>query len=279
MGNHANDVIEGKRFEFGDNWLEFLKVINEDRICHAERSLKEMLSVTDLIGKRFLDVGSGSGLFSLAARRLGATIHSFDYDPKSVACTRELKRRFFAGDSEWLVEEGSVLDQDYLGKLGQFDVVYSWGVLHHTGAMRKALENIEPLVALGGRLFIAIYNDQGRQSVRWRKLKKAYCSVPALLKYFILYICFVRLWGPTTIRDILEGKPGYTWSNYGKDTDRGMNPWRDVVDWVGGYPFEVAKPEDIFNFYRVKGFRLDRLKTCAGGKGCNEFVFVREGWN
>jgi 2-polyprenyl-6-hydroxyphenyl methylase/3-demethylubiquinone-9 3-methyltransferase len=56
---------------------------------------------------------------------------------------------------------------------------------------------------------------------------------------------------------------------------RGMSPWRDVVDWVGGLPFEVAKPEEIFEMFQQRGFSLDRLRTCAGGLGCNEFVFSR----
>lgn len=116
----------------------------------AKSSLRRMLNVESLEGKTFLDVGSGSGLFSLAARRLGAKVHSFDYDPKSVACTRELKRRYFPEDPQWTIEEGSVLDRDYLTRLGQFDVVYSWGVLHHTGAMWEALGNVAPLVAGGG---------------------------------------------------------------------------------------------------------------------------------
>jgi 2-polyprenyl-6-hydroxyphenyl methylase/3-demethylubiquinone-9 3-methyltransferase len=53
-----------------------------------------------------------------------------------------------------------------------------------------------------------------------------------------------------------------------------MSPWRDVVDWVGGYPFEVAKPEAIFKFYQRRGFTMVDLNTCGGGHGCNEFVFV-----
>src|ERR1044072_5239228 len=101
-----------------------------------------MLEVDNLLGKKFLDVGSGSGLFSLAARRLGAQVHSFDYDPQSVACTGELRRRYFPDDLHWVVQQGSVLDQGYLASLGSFDVVYAWGVLHHTGAMWRALDNI-----------------------------------------------------------------------------------------------------------------------------------------
>ena len=150
MNRHQSEINAGERFKFGANWARFLTVLDDQRIKKAEESLKEMLRVESLAGKRFLDVGSGSGLFSLAARRLGAVVYSFDYDPQSAACTQELKRRYFPDDNEWTVEEGSVLDRDYLDRLNRFDVVYSWGVLHHTGAMWQALENVAPLVNGGG---------------------------------------------------------------------------------------------------------------------------------
>ena len=114
------------------------------------------------------------------------------------------------------------------------------GVLHHTGAMWQTLDNVATLVFGGGRLFISIYNDQGRPSLMWRRIKKAYNSAPKPLKKMILWLAFVRLWGPTTMRDLLKGQLGRTWHNYGKSEDgsgRGMSPIRDVVDWVGGYPF------------------------------------------
>ncbi len=122
---HAKEVATGERFEFGKNWQKFLEVLNEERIVQAERTLRDMLEADTLVGKRFVDIGSGSGLFSLTARRLGARVHSFDYDPESVACTKELRRRYFPNDPEWVVEQGSVLDTDYLHRLGTFDVVYS----------------------------------------------------------------------------------------------------------------------------------------------------------
>ena len=100
-----------------------------------------MLEMDDLTGKTFLDIGSGSGLFSLAARRLGAKVHSFDFDSNSYGCTMELRKRYFDGDGNWKVEQGSALDRNYIESLGKFDIVYSWGVLHHTGAMWTALEN------------------------------------------------------------------------------------------------------------------------------------------
>src|SRR5258706_14951768 len=92
--SHEREVLEGKRFAFGKNWLQFLQVLDEERIAEAERSLLEALGVRDLKAKSFLDIGCGSGLFSLAARRLRARVRSFDYDPQSVACAVELKRRY-----------------------------------------------------------------------------------------------------------------------------------------------------------------------------------------
>lgn len=278
MTGHAVEVANGKRFEFGANWSRFLSVLNDERIAQAEKSLCNMLGVRDLLGMTFLDVGSGSGLFSLAARRLGATVHSFDYDPKSVACTRELKQRYFPHDSLWTIEEGSALDRDYLSRLGQFDFVYSWGVLHHTGAMWEGLGNVVPLVASGGRLFIGIYNDQGGWSHRWKKLKRIYNRLPGFIK--IPYAMVVM--GPRELKFLtlacLKGKPNIYFENiylYSKRSMRGMSYWHDIIDWIGGYPFEVAKPEQIFEFYRHRGFQLERLITCAGGLACNEFVFAK----
>src|ERR1700690_4149624 len=135
---HALEVSEGERFEFGRNWAAFLEHLDDFRISEAAKSVLEMLEMSSLEGKTFLDIGSGSGLFSLAARRSGATVRSLDYDPASVACTRELKRRYYPNDPDWTVESGSVLDTGYLAKLAQFDIVYSWGVLHHTGNLWQA---------------------------------------------------------------------------------------------------------------------------------------------
>ncbi len=274
---HEQEVDSGARFKFGENWTRFLSLLDEERIRQAIDSLKAMLEVDNLEGKSFLDIGSGSGLFSLAAKRLGAKVISFDYDPQSVACTKELKRRYYEGDTSWQVDAGSVLDQEYLNKLGKFDIVYSWGVLHHTGAMWTALGNVADSVAPRGKLFIALYNDQGGASKRWLKIKQIYNKLPAHLRpIFAACIYFPRELRFFLIHLVRRQPLKYfsTIINYNK-TNRGMSWWYDLIDWIGGYPFEVSKPEQIFDFYKNRDFRLIALRTCAGGLGCNEFVFQR----
>lgn len=274
---HSEELAAGERFSFGANWTNFLTTLNEERIQEAEKSLREALNVISLDGQSFLDAGSGSGLFSLAARRLGARVHSFDYDSQSVACTAQLKRCYFPDDPAWTVEEGSVLDVDYLSTLGQFDVVYSWGVLHHTGQMWKALENIIPLVRSGGMVNIVIYNSSPYRR-RWRIIKRMYCRTPPILKPLLA----LSVIAPIQLSKITNAAVRFKLGSYITEIrqyrkNRGMSWWHDQIDWLGGYPYETASPEEIFYFFKNQAFRMEEMRTCSGGTGCNQFVFVNEG--
>jgi 2-polyprenyl-3-methyl-5-hydroxy-6-metoxy-1,4-benzoquinol methylase len=253
------------RFAFGENWRRFLDDIDEARILSAERSLKDMLGLPDLNGRRFLDIGCGSGLFSLAARRLGASVISFDEDMGSVACAEELKARTRKGDKDWRIGQGSVLDEAFMRGLGRFDVVYSWGVLHHTGDLQRALALAAPPVAGGGRLFIAIYNDQGWLSAYWLAVKRLYnTNVFARAAMIALHAPYLFL-----LRALVRAARG------ARRPERGMALWRDMLDWLGGLPFEAAKPEAVVAFYQARGFDPITVKRCGRRHGCNEFVFRR----
>jgi 2-polyprenyl-6-hydroxyphenyl methylase/3-demethylubiquinone-9 3-methyltransferase len=261
-----------KPFEFGENWRRFLSVLDESRLSEAESSLKRMLGVESLKGKSFLDAGSGSGLFSLAARRLGARVHSFDYDPESVACARELKNRFFPSDQEWQIEQGSVVDGAYMSALGKFDIVYSWGVLHHTGAMWLGLELLIGRVAQPGQLFIAIYNDQGLKSHVWWVVKYIYCRLPYPLNRIYGYVFGLLAYGINFLKCAIQLRPLEGIKpllNYKKK--RGMSFFHDLIDWIGGFPYEFSRFDILESYLDKRGFELVNCRV-ASSLGCHEIV-------
>jgi len=276
--NADAEIQSGSRFGFGANWTRFLALLDEARIAEAEASLRRMLAVTDLKGRRFLDIGCGSGLFSLAARRLGAEVHSFDFDARSVACAQELKRRYFRDDGGWRVEQGSVLDRAYIERLGTFDVVYSWGVLHHTGCMWTAIEQAISRVATpGGTLFIAIYNDQGWKSHAWWFVKLLYNRLPRLFKMPFVITVSALTHALVIIKYTIRLKPMIAIAPLFSDRrERGMSARYDAVDWIGGFPYEFCGFDALAGYLFARGFSLMN-STRTGSHGCNELVLRRAG--
>jgi 2-polyprenyl-3-methyl-5-hydroxy-6-metoxy-1,4-benzoquinol methylase len=260
-----------KRFDFGKNWKNFIDGINNQHIENSQKKLLQGLGMSDLKNKSFLDIGSGSGLSSLSAKISGARVFSFDYDEHSVFSTQYLKDKFFKNDQDWKIEQGSVLDKDYMQNLGTFDIVYSWGVLHHTGFMKIALENVDHNVKKGGHLFIALYNDQGFRSKIWKVLKKAYVKYKITRPFFI-GLGYLLFWFPKLIKGLFKVKLNFQ-KEYKKK--RGMSLHHDIVDWMGGYPFEVVKRETIIDIYRELGYELQNLISCGNKLGCNEFIFKK----
>ena len=261
-------------FSFGDNWADYSKTINEDRIASAVEDLRRILDRQSLQGVSFCDIGCGSGIHSLAALRLGAgPLLAIDIDPESVATTQGVLRKF-APDRDRRVQVGSVFQLHLLRE--QFDVVYSWGVLHHTGAMWSAIQNASALVTPGGHLALALYRKTPLCPA-WKIEKRIYRKLPYVLQVpLILAYSFVDL-ARLTIR---RTNPITFIREYPKR--RGMNYWHDAHDWLGGYPYESASPEETVDFMGRQGFSLVRSwRTEASigltGSGCAEYLFRRNG--
>jgi len=271
--NARDEIASGQRFGFGENWNAFLKVIDEGRIAEAQRSLRDFLAIDNLEGKSFLDIGSGSGLFSLVARRMGARVHSFDFDANSVGCAQELKRRYFPEDPNWIIGQGSVLDRTYVESLGQFDVCYSWGVLHHTDQLWRAIFNAQMTVAPGGVLYIAIYNDEGIVSAIWETVKRTYCR-NAFGRAAMSAIFYPAFFLGGLLLDLVKVRnPARRYSEHRKY--RGMSLIHDWKDWLGGFPYERASTDRIEGFLANFGFDKVRTDRPDFGFGNNQFVFRR----
>ncbi|MBI2055051.1 MAG: class I SAM-dependent methyltransferase [Candidatus Sungbacteria bacterium] len=274
-----NKTKKPDMFRFGRNWDNYDRMYsNRGRIDEAKSSLTRFLNKESLKGLSFLDIGSGSGIFSLAAFELGATVVSFDIDNDSVLVTERVWKMAGA-PSNWKVFHGSILDEKFIRSLGEFDIVYSWGVLHHTGSMWQAIKNAASLVRQGGLLHIAIYNKSegwglhpdGRlfPSKFWLWEKRFYSRLPWFLQNIIdwFLMAILVLGYLITFQNPITKIRGHI--RY-----RGMS-WRiDIKDWLGGYPYEFASAGEIFRFVKPLSFVLENLNTNDGLLN-NEFLFKK----
>lgn len=249
-------------FKFGENWASFSKNIDETRIEDAMQSLKKLFGENALVNKSFLDIGCGSGLFSIAAARMGAgPVLGLDVDPVSIATSQSNARRWLNNSFSISFRQLSVLDAEQMNSLGTFDIVYSWGVLHHTGNMKLALQNATQRVAPDGKLMIAIYNKHW-SSLPWKGIKWFYNRVGGvgqkILIWLFVPIIFLAKW-LATFKNPLK-------------MQRGMEFMHNVIDWVGGYPYEYASIAEMTNVLENNGFETMSILPAKVPTGCNEFV-------
>lgn len=276
-----DDLLDvGSHFAFGENWKSYLNVLDEQRIVEAELGMKRLFPNGELSGARFLDIGCGSGLSSLSAERLGAAwIQAVDIDSNSVEATAGLLTKM-SSPERWNAKVKSVFDLSP-DRDGTFDVVYSWGVLHHTGDMWRAIKCAASMVKPGGRFAIALYRKTPYCGL-WTFEKKLYAKAPKFVQaairgpYKAAYCANLLRQGVNPATHIRNYK-----------TSRGMNWSHDVHDWLGGYPYQSASAEEVRTFLAGLGFRLERqfvqapstgyLSFLSGlfGSGCDEFVAVR----
>ena len=252
-------------FSFGKNWEEFIeRHFTDERVEISKQHILNFLQLDNLEGRYFMDVGCGSGMSSLAAYRAGASrIVSFDVDPYSVKTTQRLREREGSPD-HWTVLEGSVLDKDFLATLDPADLLYSWGVLHHTGSMWEAIENAMTLMQPDGIFYIALYTTTP-ESDFWIRIKKEYNQGSQLKKYQMeAWYIWRFLWGSR-----FKQLPYIL--NYKKN--RGMEFITDVRDWLGGWPYEDATVEEVQEFFQQRNWKQTDIKT---GHANTEYLFTKK---
>lgn len=253
-------------FSFGKNWEGFIdSYLTEERIAISKEHILRFLGRNNLEGKYVLDVGCGSGLSSLAAIRARATrVVSFDIDPYSVETTQRL-RNMERSPSNWAVLQGSVLDRDFLSTLEPADIVYSWGVLHHTGSMWQAIKNTMSLVKPDGLIYIALYTTTP-ESPYWTRIKRDY-NRTSWLGRRILELWYITKY--TVVPQLrIRRSPIEFMRNYKRT--RGMAYLTDVRDWLGGWPYEDATEDEVKAFFEEHGFSLVRIDA---GEANAEYLF------
>lgn len=260
------------RFGFGKNWKSYIQTLTSESIAESRKAIVESLGRSDFNGVRVLDIGSGSGLSSLAFLEMGADVTAFDYDQDSFECTMSLLTEKAPSAAKWRALQGSVLDVEFMRSLGTFDLVYSWGVLHHTGAMWRAMDNTALAVKDGGILLIALYNDQGILSKLWKAVKWVFCS--SRLGRLVVKTIFYPVFFAFSIFKDLKNREVPMSHIRSYNHNRGMSIVHDWADWLGGYPFEVAAESAVMKWAKEQGM-VAMGKRITAGLGCSEFVFLK----
>lgn len=254
-------------FDFGTNWKEYSKAALNDRaFIEARNSLKNLLGERVFAEAEVLDVGCGSGIFSLAAAQLGAkSVIGLDINPNSIAASEANAQRWIEAKIYVRFVQADILSPEPIRSYGQFDILYAWGSLHHTGQMNQAIRNCAEFIRPGGYFALAIYNRH-LTSEAWKAIKRTYNKLPFLGKKVMVGIFYPIIWAA---KWIVTGKNPLR-------MHRGMNFYHDVVDWVGGYPYEYATGDEMIKFVSGLGFKLVKFVPCQLPTGNNQFVFMKE---
>lgn len=260
-----------KAFDFGENWSEYsTHALTPERVVEARTAFAQLLANIPLRGSTFLDIGFGQGLGLLTAGSMGAIVHGCDLNPTCAEVLGQNRRHFPELAATPTVTVGSILDDRVVAQLRAagpaegFAIVHSWGVLHHTGDMARAIKHAAGLVAPRGHLILALYNRHW-SSFAWWMIKGCYVHSPRWIQRLLIGVFYPVIY---LAKWLVTGKNP-------KHQERGMDFYYDVIDWVGGYPYEYASKDEVIKALAVQGFTLVKFLGARVPTGCNEYIFQR----
>jgi 2-polyprenyl-6-hydroxyphenyl methylase/3-demethylubiquinone-9 3-methyltransferase len=237
--------VTKRRFAFGKNWLSYTKrSLNGPRLTKAVEAFERLFAGIELKGRSFLDVGFGQGLTTAIAASKGCKVMAIDIDPDNIKALQTTAEALGLDPSLIQVQVASILDESLVARYqDHFDIVHSWGVLHHTGQMETAIANTCRMVRRGGYLIIAIYNRHW-SSPFWKGVKYTYNICPGPIQRLMVLVFYPIVYTAK-------------WLVTGKD------------------PYEYASIDQVRQMVEPYGFTAVRIRPAGVPTGCNEFIFRR----
>lgn len=238
---------------YKDHWTDYpleLKGV----LKHLEELFPEGVK-----GKRVLDGGSGSGMVSVAFALMGADVTGVDITPKCVE--NGYKRAEHYGVKCKFINE-SLVTLDLSNE--HFDIIYSWGVLHHTEDARQSFFSLARHLREGGEIIVAVYLKT-KISWFWNFARIFYQNAPTVFKTIFLNIGSVFLNIVDLFRKIIFNKERYMM--------RGTNNKEILNDWFGVPHRTFHSYNEVFKWFDENGLDCKLINPATGRfKSTSNFV-------
>ena len=240
---------------YKDHWTEYPLEL-QGVIQHLTELFPEGVK-----GKKVLDAGSGSGMVSIAFAVMGASVTGVDITSKCIENGRK-RAKAFGVECRFVQSDLTMLDLHE-----DFDIIYSWGVLHHTADAKASFFRLVEHLRPGGEIIIAVYLRTAFSSF-WNFSRVFYQSSPGFAKTAFRRSASVLLNGYDAVRKALMKKERYML--------RGTSNEELVNDWFGVPHRTFHTYTEVYEWFREKGLDY-RLVNPATGRFKSTSNFVVRG--
>jgi len=252
--SNSHDIVASrvKRF-YDDLWTRYTPAY--DSCCeHVEL----FFSDAEIEGKRILDAGCGMGVFSVVFGKKGAArVIGIDLSEEGVRRAQRAASHFNLSNVEF--REGNILRLPYPD--GSFDIVWSWGTLHHTAEPLKALEELIRVLKNGGTLFVTLY--------RSTKLSFLHEGIRKTLR-----LAHRRMWPLLAKLIALALFPATLFLKRRKKARAGENLSDLVLDWYFNPVRHYYRPGEIRQLLEQEGLIIEKFLPASGRfNSTSNFIF------